>query len=49
VIEFVDQDLSEIEKRLGTKYDFDILEHRLDVTGYCSECKQRAVAAGDHS
>ena len=49
VIEFVDQDLFEIEKRLGTKYDFEILEHRLDIIGYCSECRQHAAASGDQS
>ena len=41
VIEFVDKELRAIEKRLGSKYDFEIVEHRLDVTGYCPDCRQK--------
>lgn len=40
VIEFVEEELEEIEKRLAQKYDFQIMEHRLDVTGSCSTCKK---------
>ena len=40
VIEFVEKELGAIEKRLGTKYDFEIVEHRLDVTGYCPDCRR---------
>ena len=39
VIEFYEEALKEIEKRLEIKYDFQILDHRLDVTGFCSHCK----------
>ena len=39
VIEFVEKEMEAIEKRLGKQYDFRIIDHRLDVTGYCSECK----------
>jgi Fur family ferric uptake transcriptional regulator len=38
VIEFVEKELKEIEKRLGHKHNFQIVDHRLDVIGYCSEC-----------
>jgi Fur family ferric uptake transcriptional regulator len=31
------------------EHGFEILEHRLDVTGYCSECRQRAAESGDQS
>jgi Fur family ferric uptake transcriptional regulator len=41
VIEFVDKELKAVEKRLEKKYDFKIIDHNLDVTGYCSECKVR--------
>jgi Fur family ferric uptake transcriptional regulator len=40
VIEFFEEEITEIEKRLGEKYNFQILDHRLDVTGYCSECRE---------
>lgn len=40
VIEFVEKELMTLEKRLGNKYDFEIIEHRLDVTGYCAHCRQ---------
>jgi len=41
VIEFVEKELRAIEKRLKSKYDFEIAEHRLDVTGYCSDCRKK--------
>ncbi|MBN1847866.1 MAG: transcriptional repressor [Deltaproteobacteria bacterium] len=39
VIEFVDRHLRQIEKRLSKEYDFKIIDHNLDITGYCSDCK----------
>ena len=36
------EEITEIEKRLGKKYNFQIIEHRLDVTGYCSDCRDNA-------
>lgn len=39
VIEFVEKQLRQIEKRLAEQYDFEIVDHNLDITGYCSECK----------
>jgi Fur family ferric uptake transcriptional regulator len=41
VIEFVEKELDNIERRLGKKYDFEITDHRLDVTGYCSHCTKK--------
>ena len=41
VIEFVEKELGAIEERLGKKYDFEIVEHRLDVTGYCVDCRHK--------
>lgn len=43
VIEFVEKQLEDIEKRLGKKYNFQILNHSMDVTGYCSECKRMEI------
>lgn len=39
VIEFVESDLKDIQERLAKKHDFDIVDHRLDVVGYCSACR----------
>ena len=39
VIEFVEEDIKEIEKRLEKKYDFKVIDHRLDVKGYCKRCR----------
>jgi Fur family ferric uptake transcriptional regulator len=39
VIEFVEEDLKDMQERLAKKHDFDIVDHRLDVVGYCSECR----------
>ena len=40
MIEFYEKELRAIEERLKQKYNFEILDHRLDVTGYCVECKK---------
>ena len=39
VIEFVEKELKNLENRLAKKYDFRIVEHRLEVSGYCSDCQ----------
>ncbi len=39
VIEFVEKDLQEIQERLGKEHHFDIVDHRLDLVGYCSKCR----------
>ena len=39
VIEFVESDLKDIQERLAKEHDFDVVDHRLDVVGYCSECR----------
>jgi Fur family ferric uptake transcriptional regulator len=40
VIEFVEVELREIERRLSKKHDFLVVDHRLDVVGYCSNCRE---------
>ena len=40
VIEFIEKSLNNLEKRLSEENDFQIIDHRLDITGYCSDCKK---------
>ena len=40
VVEFVENELKEIERRLGRQNDFEIVDHRMDITGYCAECRK---------
>ena len=40
VIEFVEEELQVIEERLAEKHDFLVVDHRLDVVGYCSKCRK---------
>lgn len=40
VIEFVEEELQAIEKRLARKHNFLVVDHRLDVVGYCSDCRK---------
>ena len=40
VIEFVEKFLEEVESRLGKENDFQIIDHRLDIIGYCSDCRK---------
>lgn len=39
VIEFVEEQIDEIGKRLSKENNFHIIDHRFDITGYCSDCK----------
>jgi Fur family ferric uptake transcriptional regulator len=38
VVEFVEEDLKRIERRLEREYCFKVLDHRLEVKGYCPDC-----------
>ncbi len=40
VIEFSDEELENVQKRLESKYHYRIVDHRLDVNGYCPECQK---------
>ena len=40
VIEFFEEELQAIEKRLARKHNFLVVDHRLDVVGYCSRCRR---------
>jgi Fur family ferric uptake transcriptional regulator len=39
IVEFYDEKLNTIEQNLGKKYGFEILDHRLEVFGYCFNCQ----------
>ena len=39
VIEFISNEVKELERRLGNRHQFNIVDHRLEVLGYCSNCK----------
>jgi Fur family ferric uptake transcriptional regulator len=40
VIEFVEEELRAIEERLARKHNFLVVDHRLDVIGYCTTCRK---------
>ena len=40
VVEFVEEDLKKIERRLEKEHRFKVLDHRLDVKGYCPDCRE---------
>jgi Fur family ferric uptake transcriptional regulator len=40
VIEFIEKSLDKMKNRLSEENDFQIIDHRFDITGYCSECKK---------
>ena len=40
VIEFFAEDLENTKKRLESQYGYKILDHRLDMSGYCSKCQE---------
>ncbi|MFH1628408.1 MAG: transcriptional repressor [Pseudomonadota bacterium] len=40
VIDFVDEAVKSIEMRLGKEHGFQIVDHRLDVVGYCADCRK---------
>ena len=46
VIEFVEEKMNTIIDRLSQKHNFNILHHRLDFTGYCSECSDKVTIQG---
>jgi len=41
VIEFEDPFGEQLMRDLGEKYDFEITEVHLDLSGYCAECQQK--------
>jgi len=39
VVEFVEEGLQEIGARIGKESGFQIVDHRLELIGHCSECR----------
>lgn len=41
IIEFYEEKITEIEEQISREYNFRIIDHRFDVTGYCSSCRKK--------
>ena len=39
IVEFYEEQLKDIENKIGSENDFQIIDHRFDITGYCSACR----------
>lgn len=49
LIEFQSPALERLCRQVARHYDFDVVGHRLFITGICAECRQRsAQSASDH-
>ena len=46
VIEFIAGEIKMIERRLAEKHNFDIIDHRLNVVGLCSKCRNEREGVG---
>ncbi|MFC1493835.1 Fur family transcriptional regulator [Thermodesulfobacteriota bacterium] len=42
-IEFYEERLKEIENKIGIENDFQIIDHRFDITGYCPNCRGKKL------
>ncbi|MFC1866730.1 Fur family transcriptional regulator [Thermodesulfobacteriota bacterium] len=40
VIEFAEKALEVVERRISEENDFQVVDHRLDISGYCSDCRK---------
>ncbi len=38
IIEFEDDEIGTLQKRIGKKYNFGVMVHRFELIGYCPEC-----------
>ncbi len=41
IIEFEDDEIGTLQKRIGKKYNFAVTVHRFELIGYCPQCAQR--------
>ena len=41
IIEFEDDEIGTLQKRIGKKYNFAVTAHRFELFGYCLRCAQR--------
>jgi len=40
IIEFYEERLKDIENKISIENDFQIIDYRFDITGYCSDCRK---------
>ena len=40
IVEFRDDGVEEAEKRIGQANDFETTGHKLEIYGYCSQCRE---------
>lgn len=43
IVEFNDYILKDLEGDIQSRYDFDVVDHRIKFYGYCSDCKSSRV------
>jgi Fur family ferric uptake transcriptional regulator len=41
IIEFVDDEIGTLQKRIGKKFNFAVTAHRFELFGYCLQCAKR--------
>ncbi len=41
IIEFDDDEIGTLQKRIGKRYNFAVTAHRFELIGYCPQCAQR--------
>lgn len=47
IIEFVNETIENAQKKVGKKYSFVIVDHTMEIVGYCKTCSARRNRAGD--
>uniref|UniRef100_A0A7V0Z4N4 Ferric uptake regulation protein n=1 Tax=candidate division WOR-3 bacterium TaxID=2052148 RepID=A0A7V0Z4N4_UNCW3 len=41
IIEFINQEIEKIQKRVARKYNFSVLDHKLEIYGLCLKCARK--------
>ena len=41
IVEFADEEIGNLQRRLGKRYDFIVTGHRVELFGYCPQCAPR--------
>lgn len=47
IIEVVEPEMKDLEAKIGRENDFKIVDQRLDITGYCSKCRDMVNSSID--
>jgi Fur family ferric uptake transcriptional regulator len=42
-IEFMNQQIEQLQERVATKYGFQMTDHRMEIFGYCKNCRGRST------